>query len=745
MRYFSLFFLLFFFSSFFSPLSSENKEGIFIAPVENIVSYNSWWLYVFDAEVIFDSQRTGFYFSFSPDDFINNDIQVIWRTKKWNYQRTIDNDGDLPNKSLSQGFSEPFITTPIDAIGFSIISQRKLSLDTIKLWTSYSKSNKVSLDGAYASPRIVSRSEWGADESYRYADNDLQSGKYNEYLKYRQSKKTQSQIDAITLSNKRQEQLDSLFPETQKLIVVRRYENGHRLVWPIEKTKQVDKIVLHHTAETLDTDASDETYLKEIYKYHAIARGWWDIGYNYIIWQRWTIYEGRAWWDYVVGWHVPANNRWTVGISVIGNFELYTVNKDQQQWIIDAIGYIAEKYGINLSQKSKAVYSCTWWDCSSIQTHDVFMLSWHRDYNPTACPWKNLYDIIPNLRKTFSWKTYLPVYNTEYFMDNLPEDEVMNMSLKETESSSSIRISNDNQKKITKVRYLGQKFKLKLSYPEKEFIDISSYTKSSINMLMGRNKIIVPAWSSIKVWIVWNSKLEVKLWEKTYNTDTIRISWNILRIDSWNRVPAWDTRKIYNDNLFRDTLSLYNDNWKILVVNELPLEWYLKWIWEVSNGDPEEKIKTIVVAARTYARYYMDRSHRKYNTQLYDGSDDPDSFQKYLGYSYEVRSPNTSKIVDATRWEMIYYNDILIKPWYFSSSDGRTLSYRNYCELNNPWSTCQDIPYLQSVDDPAWVWKVRSGHGVGISGIGATYAANLWKTYKEIIAYYLKWVEIKKK
>jgi hypothetical protein len=74
------------------------------------------------------------------------------------------------------------------------------------------------------------------------------------------------------MNHKRQEQLDSLFPDTQKLTVIRRYENGHRLVWPIEKTKQVDKIVLHHTAESLDTDASDEIYLKEIYKYHAIAR-----------------------------------------------------------------------------------------------------------------------------------------------------------------------------------------------------------------------------------------------------------------------------------------------------------------------------------------------------------------------------------------------------------------------------------------------------------------------------------------
>lgn len=62
-----------------------------------------------------------------------------------------------------------------------------------------------------------------------------------------------------------------------------------------------------------------------------------------------------------------------------------------------------------------------------------------------------------------------------------------------------------------------------------------------------------------------------------------------------------------------------------------------------------EKIKTIVVAARSYAKHYMSPQNRKYNTKLYDGSDDPDSFQKYLGYGYESRSPNVALQVDNTR------------------------------------------------------------------------------------------------
>jgi stage II sporulation protein D len=135
-------------------------------------------------------------------------------------------------------------------------------------------------------------------------------------------------------------------------------------------------------------------------------------------------------------------------------------------------------------------------------------------------------------------------------------------------------------------------------------------------------------------------------------------------------------------------------------VNELPLEDYLRGLGEVSNTDNAEKIKTITVAARSYARYYMERTNRKYNTNLYDGSDDPNSFQRYLGYSYEMRSPNVSREVKNTLGQVITYKGRIIKAWYFSSSDGKTLSYKEYCEKNTG-KACSDIPYLQSVRDPA--------------------------------------------
>jgi len=40
----------------------------------------------------------------------------------------------------------------------------------------------------------------------------------------------------------------------------------------------------------------------------------------------------------------------------------------------------------------------------------------------------------------------------------------------------------------------------------------------------------------------------------------IKIAGDVLEISSWSRIPTWDKEKKYNDNKFRSSLILYNDN-----------------------------------------------------------------------------------------------------------------------------------------------------------------------------------------
>lgn len=226
----------------------------------------------------------------------------------------------------------------------------------------------------------------------------------------------------------------------------------------------------------------------------------------------------------------------------------------------------------------------------------------------------------------------------------------------------------------------------------------------------------------------------------------LRFSASAVRIDSWERIPSWDKSRTYNDNLFRGTIELRLEGGKLLVINELSMEDMLYGLAEISNDVPEQKAKALIVSARSYATFYTEPENRKYPGKPYDGSDDPSSFQKYLGYGFEMRSPKVREYVDATRGEVVTYQGEPIKTWYFTQSDGRTRSEREWCLANGGTDAiCKDTPYLQSVLDPGSAGKSRLGHGVGMSGAGATYFAveEGWD-YQQILKYFYTGVEVAK-
>ncbi len=748
MRYFLLISTLlisWFLYSWFS-YDQDQSPIVFESSLSGVVSeIFSWGVSRIDSVVEFTSPRTAFYFSFPRDVALaHTGIIIIWHTSSGDMSRSLDLDGLDMHGMDTRIFSIPWITTGKRSVSYSIISDHILDTSTISLITSYSEeAPHTSLPAVHASNRIISRSEWWADESYRYTDSPYQKKSFQEYLNYRQSPKSQAQLDTIASGSLRRWEIEKLFPTTKKIITLRRNEEGHRLIWPIEKTEAVDRIVIHHTAENIEAiEASDEVYLRDIYKYHTITRGWWDIGYNYIIWQRWALYEWRAGGDYVVGGHTPGNNEWSVGIALIGNFDNIHLNRDQRMGLEDAITFVAEKYGITLSSQVIALNSCRYiLDCSHVETRMITALAWHRDYNATACPGVNIYNEFTWLLSKLDHERTLRK-NTEIpHIDPFPPDEILSMELKPGESVGSPAIS---VMSILIPKSLKSPIvKIKLSYSWSSIL-LKWATVSPPVARIGQRKISSYQQYQANISLVGKNQVVIQSGNRTYTGASFSLEGEVVRIASWVRIPAWDMSRQYNDNLFRGKIIVRNIDGKLLIVNELPIEDYLKGLGEVSNSDLPEKIKTIIVSARSYAYYYMDKSHRKYGTLLYDGLDDPDSFQKYLGYGYEMRSPNVSRYAEETRGLIVKYDKEPIKVWYSSSTDGRTLSYLEYCK-NSGSMNCMDIPYLQSVEDPGSVWKVRNGHWVGISWIWATYFASQGWDYKKIIQYYLKWVEISKK
>ncbi len=198
-------------------------------------------------------------------------------------------------------------------------------------------------------------------------------------------------------------------------------------------------------------------------------------------------------------------------------------------------------------------------------------------------------------------------------------------------------------------------------------------------------------------------------------------------------VTNWEERSSYNQ--FRGTLEIRPVGDQLILINELPLEDYLKGLAEEPNSEPYEKIKALVVLARSYAYWYLQPEHRKFPNEPYDASDDPAVFQKYLGYGFELKAPNVVRAVEETQKEVVTYQDQPIKTPYFSQDDGRTRS------AEEVWGW-KDTPYLQSVSDPWCDGLKMRGHGVGLSGCGSRGQALAGKTYQAIIKYYFQGVGV---
>lgn len=597
--------------------------------------------------------------------------------------------------------------------------------------------------------KIIKRSEWGADETWRYKDYDF----WNKYFNNQDNwsvEETESQKYQREKTQAINDFLSKNYKSNNTLSEVINTENWHELVWPIQKTNYIKSIVVHHT----DTSNWINSYdaIKSIYKYHTLTRWWWDIGYNYLIWFNWEIFEWRAWWDYTVWAHAIRNNRSSVWVALIWKYGTEKITEKQYESLKKLTMYLGEKYWIDFNNFSDYHRDCTGNNCKFyIDTYIDSPLVWHRDVGNTSCPWEELYNQLQILKnelkkqtKGFSYvknKTSSKKSALDLKLDKLSEHKLLTLLAAldyKIEKTKDKKLSSIRSKVFSKIKEKNvksynsviswydknNKISVKLSYPHDDFIKIKKW-KIEYDVKISSWKLLV------------NDKLfKDKITIKSIN-------WSYLEVSSWDRIQAWDKEQKYNDNKFRWELTISIKDSKLLIVNRLYLSDYLKWLWEVSDGDNPEKIKTIVIAARTYARWYMTKAN-KFPWEAYQGSDNPDEFQRYLWYSLEKRSPKINKIVDETDNQIITYNEDIIKPWYFSQSAWKTLSFKDYCRQNN--SNCKNVnyPYLSSVFDPGSVWKSKLWHWVWISWVWATYLASKGWTNDMIIKYYLKWVKVKR-
>ncbi len=170
--------------------------------------------------------------------------------------------------------------------------------------------------------------------------------------------------------------------------------------------KRVQKVIVHHTAGD-DGGTNVAATIRAIYYYHAVTRGWGDIGYNYLVDKFGNIWTGRTGGDHVIAGHAYGWNDGSFGVAAIG---MYTSTTPTPA----LIGAVANIVALKLSQFGIQPYGNdtfthkeqrtdgTWVDVTSNPPN----VQGHRDANyivgasggQTECPGGALYAQLPNIR-----------------------------------------------------------------------------------------------------------------------------------------------------------------------------------------------------------------------------------------------------------------------------------------------------------------------------------------------------------
>ncbi|MFF9152997.1 FG-GAP-like repeat-containing protein [Streptomyces sp. NPDC014846] len=193
---------------------------------------------------------------------------------------------------------------------------------------------------------------------------------------------------------------------------------------------EIKAAVIHHTGVDGDNKlscADSRARMRTIQQEH-FARGYFDIGYNFVVDRCGQIFEGRSGgMDLpVVGAHDIGFNTNTVGISYIGNYMTAHPSRAALDSIARIVAWKFGMYGIDPAGKVTLTSgSAKGQDGNLVDKDQQITLPrvfGHRDTNSTACPGDNLYRKLPliaTLASTPGVSHALPT--ADFDRDGLPD------------------------------------------------------------------------------------------------------------------------------------------------------------------------------------------------------------------------------------------------------------------------------------------------------------------------------------
>lgn len=163
----------------------------------------------------------------------------------------------------------------------------------------------------------------------------------------------------------------------------------------------LEQVHIHHTASGNDyAEADVPGLLRGFYRYHTKSLGWSDIGYNFLVDRFGRVWEGRAGGvdKLVRGAHTLGFNATSTGISVIGNYDSVSPGAPILAAVSQVAAWKLAAYGRDpVGTVAVVSEGSDKYRARRIATLPV--IDGHRDTNDTACPGGLLYARLPAIRR----------------------------------------------------------------------------------------------------------------------------------------------------------------------------------------------------------------------------------------------------------------------------------------------------------------------------------------------------------
>lgn len=166
--------------------------------------------------------------------------------------------------------------------------------------------------------------------------------------------------------------------------------------YPVDGYIKPNAMAVHHSADD-NRGIDGAAWVRIVYQFHAVGRGWGDIGYHYVVDRDGLIYQGRTPGAPPAGYmpeggHALQYNCVAGSVMALGNYQpgitvpLVPLTQGTRDGLVRTLAWLMYDFGVRP------------WDQRAVIDKTVLGICGHRDLLNTSCPGQTLYDELDTLR-----------------------------------------------------------------------------------------------------------------------------------------------------------------------------------------------------------------------------------------------------------------------------------------------------------------------------------------------------------